>query len=153
MVSLKKNPYKSTKIRIFEKIHTKTDFFIRTCTDKSIRVGTLVSSRADTWRLCWVPRLHVIVTLSKLESSSLIVTRRVKCASLCQVIPVVTNDLGRSAKTSEKCWTILKKLKNFCRKFQRNFQFFTPIFQPRIFSSASPIFTTIFQPEFLTSIF
>ncbi len=30
----KKNPYKSLKIRIFEKI--------RTCTDKSVRVGTLV---------------------------------------------------------------------------------------------------------------
>ncbi len=37
MVSLKKNPYKSPKIRIFEKIRTK----IRTCTDKSIRVGPL----------------------------------------------------------------------------------------------------------------
>ncbi len=37
MVSLKKNPYKSPKIRIFEKIRTK----IRICTDKSVRVGTL----------------------------------------------------------------------------------------------------------------
>ncbi len=40
MVSLKKNPYKSPKIRIFEKIRTK----IRTCTDKSVRVGTLSRS-------------------------------------------------------------------------------------------------------------
>ncbi len=37
----KKNPYKSPKIYIFEKIRTK----IRTCTDKSIRVGTLMMSK------------------------------------------------------------------------------------------------------------
>ncbi len=39
----KKNSYKSPKIRIFEKIRTKTDFKkkICTCTDKSVRVGTL----------------------------------------------------------------------------------------------------------------
>ncbi len=48
MVFLKKNPYKSPKIRIYEKIRTsirtKTDFLkkIHTCRDKSVQVGTLV---------------------------------------------------------------------------------------------------------------
>ncbi len=64
------------------------------------------------------------------------------------MIPVVTNDLRKTVKASEKCWTILKKLKNFCGKFQKNFQCFTPIFQSRIFLSSS-----IFRPEFFTSIF
>ncbi len=50
MISFKKNPYKSPKIRIFEKIRTRTDFFfkIRTCTDKSVRVGTLISTLETT---------------------------------------------------------------------------------------------------------
>ncbi len=38
MVSFKKNPHKSPKIRIFEKI--------RTCTDKSVWVGTLVEAKS-----------------------------------------------------------------------------------------------------------
>ncbi len=38
----KKNPYKSPKISIFEKSIQKRIFKkIRTCTDKSVRVGTL----------------------------------------------------------------------------------------------------------------
>ncbi len=47
MVSLEKNLYESPKISILEKIRTKTNFFkkIRTCTDKSIRVGTLMMSK------------------------------------------------------------------------------------------------------------
>ncbi len=44
MVSFKKNPYKSPKIRIFEKIRTK----IRTCTEKSVRVGTLITQSSYT---------------------------------------------------------------------------------------------------------
>ncbi len=58
MVSFKKNPYKSPKIHIFEKIRTK----IRTCTDKSVRVGTLaVSGQPSNYELHGVIRyLHLL---------------------------------------------------------------------------------------------
>ncbi len=43
MVSFKKNPYKSLKIRIFEKIRTKTDFF---------KKSELVRTNPYEWEHC-----------------------------------------------------------------------------------------------------
>ncbi len=62
MVSLKKNPYKSPKIHIFEKIHTKMDFFF-----KNPYLYGQIRTSGNT--VSDVPRLGAVVEAAALISS------------------------------------------------------------------------------------
>ncbi len=95
--------------------------------DGSKIANTRVSSRRifgdyATGRL----KLRVILTCQNPNPRLQLWLEMCQCASLCQVIPVVTNSLGKTVRTSEKFWTILKKLKNFCEKFQKIFHAYFP---------------------------
>ncbi len=77
---------------------------------------------------------------------------------MCFIVLSNSNMMERFWEKQLNFWKIFdsfEKLKNFCGKFQRNFQFFTAIFQPRIFSSTSLIFTICFLTRIfhVTSIF
>ncbi len=109
-----------------------------------------------------VARIFADYVTGKLGLSVILTTAKTKVAKFncdrnVSVCFIMSSD-SSTVKTSEKFWAILKKLKNFCGNIQTNFQFFTPIFWPRISSSTSPIFTIyfptrIFHVYFLTANF